>query len=276
MHTLETLIATYRATIRPMRPWSSSKDYWLTALTIELGQEPLSSLTPERLVAWAGETSRSPQSRRCLLATLSGVLEAGQSLWQCTPHPRAAKDAMRSLQLLGAVASPAQRARRVCDGEIEAIGEAWTSAVPFAAIPCLVDTCLRSGELTRLHSADLDTQRRTIIVRDRKHPSRKLGNHQRIPLLGRSREIIEARARNAQGLIFPYPRKTLAQAFTRASRRAGIEDIRLHDLRHEGISRLFARGWTIPQVAAVSGHRSWENLRRYTHITPEQLLELDT
>jgi integrase len=39
-----------------------------------------------------------------------------------------------------------------------------------------------------------------------------------------------------------------------------------HDLRHDGISRLFEMGWTIPHVASVSGHRSWQSLKRYTHI----------
>src|SRR5215831_10607941 len=46
----------------------------------------------------------------------------------------------------------------------------------------------------------------------------------------------------------------------------GIDDLRFHDLRHEGISRLFEMGKTIPQAAAVSGHRSWTSLKRYTHI----------
>jgi len=45
-----------------------------------------------------------------------------------------------------------------------------------------------------------------------------------------------------------------------------IEDLRFHDLRHEGISRLFEMGWTIPQVATVSGHRSWKILKRYSHL----------
>ena len=39
-----------------------------------------------------------------------------------------------------------------------------------------------------------------------------------------------------------------------------------HDLRHEGVSRLFEKGLTIPHVATVSGHRSWQSLKRYTHI----------
>jgi len=37
-------------------------------------------------------------------------------------------------------------------------------------------------------------------------------------------------------------------------------------MRHEGISRLFEMGWTIPQVASVSGHQSWQSLKRYSHL----------
>jgi hypothetical protein len=40
----------------------------------------------------------------------------------------------------------------------------------------------------------------------------------------------------------------------------------LHDLRHNGISRLSEIGRNIPQVSAVSGHRSWSSLKRYTHL----------
>lgn len=46
----------------------------------------------------------------------------------------------------------------------------------------------------------------------------------------------------------------------------GIKDLHFHDLRHEGISRLFEMAQTIPQVASVSGHRSWQSLKRYTHM----------
>ena len=66
--------------------------------------------------------------------------------------------------------------------------------------------------------------------------------------------------------IFPFSTDSISAAFTRACKILGIEDLRFHDLRHEGISRLFEMGRTIPQVAAVSGHRSWTSLKRYTHI----------
>ena len=66
--------------------------------------------------------------------------------------------------------------------------------------------------------------------------------------------------------IFPYSTVAISAAFTRACKMLGIEDLHFHDLRHEGVSRLFEMGKTIPQVASVSGHRSWTSLKRYSHL----------
>ena len=66
--------------------------------------------------------------------------------------------------------------------------------------------------------------------------------------------------------IFPYCGDTIGTNFTRACQFLEIIDLHLHDLRHDGISRLFEIGRNIPQVAAVSGHRSWSSLKRYTHL----------
>jgi integrase len=67
--------------------------------------------------------------------------------------------------------------------------------------------------------------------------------------------------------IFPASADAISAAFTRACKVLGIEDLHFHDLRHEGISRLFEMSWNIPHVAAVSGHRSWQSLKRYTHLS---------
>ena len=42
--------------------------------------------------------------------------------------------------------------------------------------------------------------------------------------------------------------------------------LHFHDLRHDGVSRLFEMDWDIPRVASVSGHRDWNSMRRYTHL----------
>ncbi len=64
---------------------------------------------------------------------------------------------------------------------------------------------------------------------------------------------------------------SITQAFERVCQRAGIEDLRFHDLRHEATSRFFERGLSIMEVSAITGHRDLAMLRRYTHLKAENL-----
>jgi integrase len=98
-----------------------------------------------------------------------------------------------------------------------------------------------------------------------KHPGDKKGNNVYCELPAEALAIIKSIPRDDER-IFPRSTDAISAAFTRACKILGIEDLRFHDLRHEGISRLFEMGRTIPQVAAVSGHRSWTSLKRYAHI----------
>ncbi len=56
-------------------------------------------------------------------------------------------------------------------------------------------------------------------------------------------------------------------------KRAGIEDLHFHDLRHEAISRFFEMGLAIPEVALLSGHRDVRMLLRYGHGQSRRVLE---
>ena len=102
-------------------------------------------------------------------------------------------------------------------------------------------------------------------IRDMKHPGDKIGNNVYCELPPEALAIVTSIPR-VKAEIFPYSTDAISAAFTRACKILGIDDLRFHDLRHEGISRLFEMGRTIPQAAAVSGHRSWTSLKRYSHI----------
>ena len=71
--------------------------------------------------------------------------------------------------------------------------------------------------------------------------------------------------------IFPYVGQSIGNVFTLACRVTGIEGLHFHDLRHHALSILFEQGYQIQEVALVSGHSSWDMLKRYTHIKPESL-----
>jgi integrase len=141
-----------------------------------------------------------------------------------------------------------------------------------------IATAMRQEEICRVTWRDLNGRTKMLIIRDRKDPREKKGNDQRIPLLAVSGYdalalIEEQRAfrGNEDDRIFSYMHKSAGTAFTRTCRDLGIVDLHFHDLRHEGMSRLFEAGFAIQQVALVAGHKDWKMLRRYTDIRPETL-----
>ena len=51
-----------------------------------------------------------------------------------------------------------------------------------------------------------------------------------------------------------------------------LKDLRPHDLRHEATSRLFEKGLNLMEVAAITGHKTLQMLKRYTHLRAEDLV----
>jgi len=62
-------------------------------------------------------------------------------------------------------------------------------------------------------------------------------------------------------------------AWQRVTKRAAIEGLHFHDLRHEATSRFFERGFSLIEVATITGHKTLQMLKRYTHLKPEALAQ---
>lgn len=171
-----------------------------------------------------------------------------------------------------------QRQRRLSEAEERSLIAYFTDRDDRADIP-MVDimrfalaTARRQEEITRLQWEDLNRERGTALLRDVKHPRLKTGNHKFFKLPPAAWEIINRRNGPTRSpLIFPYNSKSIGAAFTRAVHVLGIQDLRFHDLRHEATSRLFEKGYSIQEVAQFTLHESWETLKRYTHLRPEDV-----
>ncbi|MBN8791685.1 MAG: site-specific integrase [Stenotrophomonas nitritireducens] len=187
-------------------------------------------------------------------------------------------DARPALRLLKLVGKSKRRDRRPTTEELRRLKErfqanAWRSEIPMADIvDFAVLTAKRESEITRLLWSDVDPGTRTALLRDAKHPRKKMGNHKRFALLGEAWNIVQRQPRKeGEDRIFPYNPSSVGTAFTRACAALRIEDLHFHDLRHEATSRLFEAGYDIPEVASVTLHESWNELKRYTHLRPETL-----
>ncbi|MCL5777210.1 tyrosine-type recombinase/integrase [Limibaculum sp. FT325] len=71
--------------------------------------------------------------------------------------------------------------------------------------------------------------------------------------------------------VFPVTAEGLRYHWEQALARAGITDLRFHDLRHEAISRLFELGLSVPEVALISGHKTISALQTYANMKPMQV-----
>lgn len=90
----------------------------------------------------------------------------------------------------------------------------------------------------------------------------------------RSWAVLE-RQKHREGPVFGCHEQTLSKYFNQACKALGIPDLHLHDLRHEGTSAMFEVGMSIEQVALVTGHKDWRNLKRYTNLKPEDLVSAE-
>ncbi|MCY1557262.1 Tyrosine recombinase XerC [compost metagenome] len=99
----------------------------------------------------------------------------------------------------------------------------------------------------------------------------KNGSSRRVPLSTRAREIFEALPVRKDGRYFSLSPQTVSNYMPKAREKAGIVDLRLHDLRHEATTKLFEKGLQMMEVAAITGHKTLSQLQRYTHLRAEDL-----
>jgi len=136
-----------------------------------------------------------------------------------------------------------------------------------------IESARRQAEICRLRNADNDAKSRSGVVRDAKHPTDREGNHHRFKYTPEAWAIVNRQPANAD-FVFPYNPRSVGAAFTRACQVLGIIDLRFHDLRHEATSRLFERGYQIHEVAQFTLHDSWNELKRYTNLRPENVRDI--
>src|SRR6056297_2713262 len=218
------------------------------------------------IVAFAKEklnTGVSPQTVANYLSHLSAVFTVAGPAWNYPLDERAMRNAMIVAKKLGLTQKSRHRDRRPKLDELDQLMAHFLdrtirrpSSVPMhRVIAFAIFSTRRQEEITRIKWAD----------RDMENPGEKIGNDVWCDLPDPALAIIEAMPKHASQ-IFPYSTDAISAAFTRATQFLGIEDLRFHDLRHEGVSRLFEIGYNVPHAAAVSGHRSWTSLKRYTHL----------
>lgn len=141
-------------------------------------------------------------------------------------------------------------------------------------------TAMRKGEITSLTRSQINLEKQTIFLPDTKNNSART-----VPLSNKALSVLKEALNNPvrpidSSLIFagepgkdgnrrPY---VINRVWSQALERAELIDLRFHDLRHEATSRFVEAGLSDQEVASITGHKSMQMLKRYTHLRSEDLV----
>lgn len=273
-HTLADLVDRYIKDVLPLKPKSLKKqsaqlNWWKQ----RIGSYSLADITPALIaeqrdfllseVTLRG-AKRSPATTNRYLAALSHAFTIALKEWgwlENNPMGRITKPK-----------EPRGRVRFLSDAERDALLEAAKNS-KCEALYLIVVLCLSTGarkmEIVGLKWANVDFDRRMIVLHDTKNGERRV-----LPLSGLALDLLtkHAQVRHINSdLVFPgsNPNKPLDIRFPwrTALAQANITDFRFHDLRHSAASYLAMNGATLSEIADILGHKTLQMVKRYAHLS---------
>jgi integrase len=143
-----------------------------------------------------------------------------------------------------------------------------------------LETGMRWSEILTLRESQVDLKRRIVRLLKTKNTQPRtvpltlsavemFSNAIANPVRPGDTDLIFSGAPGRDGVRRPYQFDRMWQAI---KRKQGLKDFRFHDLRHEAVSRFVEAGFSDQEVSAISGHKSMQMLKRYTHLRTEDLV----
>jgi integrase len=236
-----------------------------------LGDWPIERITEDELEAFhAGlMDTRSASTRNHYVRLIKAACRWAAKKGYLARSPISEDSALK-------VTKPAQRSQRLSPAEetrlLAAAGAVsrGVGARLQRLIVAAIETGCRRGELLGLQWADVNLDRKELLVRAE---NAKDDEARRLPISTRLAAVLEMARTDPAGQSYPLAAyvfgdcgqriQGIKKAWTTARNSAGLPGLHFHDLRHEAGSRLLEAGWPLHHVREMLGHASIETTDRY-------------
>jgi integrase len=225
----------------------------------------IKSLTASRVASYRDERLQQVSAGTVIreLAYLSAIINHARRDWGI--------QASNPVAMVKKPPSPKGRDRIMDLEELERLFRflkptARRSALMLPLVKFALETAMRRGEILSLRWDHIDLPRRTAFL-----PDTKNGHSRTVPLSSTAAAILQNLPSSVDGRVFSMSACAVSAAFSRAAERAGIQEVRFHDLRHIAITRIAQKLPNLIELAAVSGHKNVAMLKRYYHPNAAEL-----
>lgn len=261
------LIHRYLKEVVPNTKSASEDGYRLRALARKpIAQLNMLALTPSKIAEYRDTRLKEVSAGTVIreLAYFSSIINHSRREWGINID--------NPISLIRKPSSPQSRTRTLSIDEQERLFNALRprrhDSNPWILfiVEFALETAMRQGEILVLSWIDIDLNRRTAHLETTKN-----GDKRAVPLSTRAVQILQELPRSTEGRVFPMNKAALAANFSKACKRASIEDLHFHDLRHTAITNMASKFSNILELSAVTGHRQLSMLKRYYHPKAEDL-----
>lgn len=273
---IERYVNEFEASADGENSWGRTKSSDLRKLmNFSIAKYDARSLTPARIVQHVKERRADGVAAQTVLndlVWLGVVFRIAKGAWGIPARADVIADAKELCYQLRLVSKSKQRDRLPSFEELNSLDQYFEQQDKRSEIPMrivmwfAIYSSRRQSEICRIFWTDQNSDLKTGMVRDAKHPNGARGNHKIFRYTENAWKLVELQPHTDER-IFPYNSKSVGKRFTDACKVLGIKDLRFHDLRHDAITRLFEQGKTIPEVSAISLHASWSSLKVYTNLS---------
>lgn len=266
--TLGDLIGRYLLEVTPTMKGSTEDTIRLKAIMRKpIAKWSMANLSASRIAAYRDERLNEVSGGTVIreLAYLSSIINHARREWGINvPNP---------VQMVRKPQSPQARSRVLTEEEIAKLLQAlepvgrrshWTKP----AVQLALETAMRRGELLSLRWENIDLQGRTAFL-----PDTKNGDSRTVPLSTAAVQVLQGLPKHISGVVIPVKFFSLHAAFKRACKRAGLADVRFHDLRRTAITHIAEKLPNVIELAAVSGHKSLMVLKHYYRPSAKELAQ---
>lgn len=265
--TLQEALKRYRREVSDLKKGARQEsvriDRWLEH---PLAIKSLAAITSSDLAEYRDariSSGASPATARLDLAIISHLFTVASKEWRMEGLNNPCKN-------LRIPKGSNSRERRPTSVELAKLYAAAASI--HAELPVIIelaaDTAMRRSELVLLRREQI--RGKVAYLEDTKN-----GERRSVPLSNRARELLASLPLplRMDGRYFSLSPQTVSNYFPLACQACSIAGLTYHDLRHEATSCLFERGFSMMEVASITGHKTLSMLKRYTHLSPQDLAE---
>ncbi len=257
--TVADIVIRYRDEVVPRKRGADRETFMLNVfLRHPLARMALSEVTASAVRAYCDE-----RLRRVKPSSLNRELDILRHTFAVARRNRDVPLAFNAFAEVTRPKSAAPRERRLQAGERERLQVACAQCRNIYVrylVELAIETAMRRGEILNMRWRDVSIEKHTLHI-----PTTKNGHARTIPLSGSALALLRTLGEHrdpTRERVLPITENAAKMAWKRLARRARLENLRFHDLRHEAISGFFEKGLNVPEVALISGHRDARMLFR--------------